>query len=332
MTCGNIDFKEIAQGNIANGSQDDFELFARDLLQAVGFKIVRGPARGADDRKDMIVSEKRTGIIGNTEIRYLVSCKHYAHSKNNKSVGNNDEPDVIGRLRNNQCTGFIGFYSTMPSSALDRELTQSQQLNPKDLEELLIFDKSIIASLLDTNDDSFRLYKRYFPNSYIKNMKRESDSQLYHHKPIIRCQLCQKNLLDDFSGQLVRSVLREPKDGDWDYPIPKVRKICFSCDDCLETIQNDHIGDEFKKWPGEIQIDRISSYASSKRFIKAVMMDVSFINAHEEFMAPSAYSIWNKFVRAMFYFVCRKEEQPKEHPNKRKLPNLMKNIFERYEL
>jgi hypothetical protein len=166
----NVDFREIPQGNISNGDQDAFELFARDLLNAIGFKILKEPARGSDDRKDIIVSEIQRGIVGTSEIKYLVSCKHFAHTKNeNKAVGNDKEPDVVGRMRNNGCKGFIGFYSTIASEALRRELVSSKGINQHEFTELIIFDKAKIVDLLHQNEKTIDIYKRYFPVSFKVN-------------------------------------------------------------------------------------------------------------------------------------------------------------------
>jgi Holliday junction resolvase-like predicted endonuclease len=91
-----LDFKEIPQGNIANGQQDTFELFARDFFEKLGFEILQHPSRGADGKKDLIVMEvikSKTGII---KIKWLVSCKHKAHS--GKSVSEDDEINILERI------------------------------------------------------------------------------------------------------------------------------------------------------------------------------------------------------------------------------------------
>ena len=38
-----LDFKEIAQGNLMNGNQDEFELFCRDFLEFIGYHIISEP-------------------------------------------------------------------------------------------------------------------------------------------------------------------------------------------------------------------------------------------------------------------------------------------------
>ena len=93
-----LDFKEIPEAHIANGKQDTFEMFARDFFETFGFIIEEGPDRGADGGRDLIIKEKRLGILGETEIKWLVSCKHKAHSGN--SVLSTDEQNTYLYKRN----------------------------------------------------------------------------------------------------------------------------------------------------------------------------------------------------------------------------------------
>jgi hypothetical protein len=75
-----LDFKEIPEAHLGSGLQDAFELFARDFLAHLGYQVVEHPARGADGGKDIVLIERRSGVGGETNIRWLVSCKHKAHS------------------------------------------------------------------------------------------------------------------------------------------------------------------------------------------------------------------------------------------------------------
>ena len=43
-----LDFKEIPKAHKVSGLQDTFELFARDFLSFIGYKILTDPDRGAD--------------------------------------------------------------------------------------------------------------------------------------------------------------------------------------------------------------------------------------------------------------------------------------------
>lgn len=91
-----IDFTEVPEANQGDGKQDTFELFARDLLELVGLRVIEGPSRGADGGRDLVVVETRSGSIGESEIRWLVSCKHFARS--GRAVTSDDERDIADRV------------------------------------------------------------------------------------------------------------------------------------------------------------------------------------------------------------------------------------------
>ena len=101
-----LDFKDIPQANVGNGYQDEFELFARDFFEIAGFQIEEGPDRGPDGGRDLIVVEKRSGVLGDSDVKWLVSCKHKAHSGN--SVMEKDEEDIAGRVERFKCLFIMG--------------------------------------------------------------------------------------------------------------------------------------------------------------------------------------------------------------------------------
>ena len=74
-----LNFSEIPAANLANGQQDTFELFARDVLKHIGYQIDVNPDRGRDGGRDIIAIETRTGVGGETKVRWLVSCKHKSY-------------------------------------------------------------------------------------------------------------------------------------------------------------------------------------------------------------------------------------------------------------
>ena len=104
-----IDWTEIPNG-------DSWELFARDFLAELGFVIDIGPGRGADAGRDLVVSEQLRGRLRTKKFTWLVSCKNFAVS--DKSVGPDQENNITDRLKQHDADGFIGFYSTVPSSGL----------------------------------------------------------------------------------------------------------------------------------------------------------------------------------------------------------------------
>lgn len=155
---GALDLKEIPEAQ-SGPERDQFELFARELLISGGFRIVNYPDRGADGGRDLIVEEDRVGPGGTNVIRWLVSCKHKAHS--GKSVTPSDETNVRDRLGTHRCNGFIAFYSTLPSSGLAETLIK---LRP-DFEYLQMDAEVIERKMLDSPRGRI-LAARYTPRSF----------------------------------------------------------------------------------------------------------------------------------------------------------------------
>jgi hypothetical protein len=184
-----LDFKEIPEANSGSGLQDTFELFSRDFLQHLDLKVVEEPGRGADGGKDLIVEEQRNGAIGTSTIRWLVSCKHFAHS--GRSVGGNDEINILERVSAAGCSGFFGFYSTIPSAALNT-LLKSGKI------ETRILDHEAIEHALLRSPSGRQLAERYFPLS--SQRLKPIPAQLFDEMPEIRCEYCGKHLLDPPSG------------------------------------------------------------------------------------------------------------------------------------
>ncbi len=188
-----LDFKEIPEAHIATGKQDTFEMFARDFFEELGFRIIEGPDRGADGGRDLIIEEEREGVLGKTNIRWLVSCKHKAYSGN--SVTDKDDFNIKDRMESNQVEGFIGFYSTLPSSGLQKIIRNSLG------EKGRIFDRENIEKIIiEKNMKS--LMKRYFPNSLKKYEAEEYKiSNILDKYTPLRCKNCGKDLLEkDIQG------------------------------------------------------------------------------------------------------------------------------------
>lgn len=153
-----IDFKEIPSPQ-KGPNRDQFELFSEDFLKTEGFVVVEGVDRGPDGGRDLIVDETRIGPGGKTVVRWLVSCKHQAHS--GTAVSPNDENNIRDRLELHGCQGFIAFYSTVPTSGLSEIL---RSLPPKF--GVIIYNPAAIEEKL-TGAANFRnLAARYFPKSY----------------------------------------------------------------------------------------------------------------------------------------------------------------------
>ena len=62
-----LDFKEIAMAHVGT-ERDQFELFARDFLEAEGFEIVRGPDQGPDARPRPDRTGEASGTRGRVDV------------------------------------------------------------------------------------------------------------------------------------------------------------------------------------------------------------------------------------------------------------------------
>lgn len=191
-----LDFKEIPKAHEANGLQDTFELFSRDFLSFMGYKIITDPDRGADGGVDLIVEEKRTGVGGETNIKWLISCKHKIFS--GKSVSPTDDANIRDRVEANKCQGFVGFYSTLASSGLSKNLE-----GMKDKFEYQIFDKEKIEGQLLYSSEGLKIAERYFPIS-IQEWKKPKPIKIFNSETSIKCENCKKELLEmDTKGIIV---------------------------------------------------------------------------------------------------------------------------------
>ncbi len=153
-----VNFREIPEAHLSSGDQDLFELFARDFLEALGFRILEGPGRGVDRGKDLLISEPIEGTISRQEKIWLVSVKHKAHS--GRSVTDIDDPDPIGRVRKFRAHGFMGFYSTLPSSGLEDTLSRM-----KTDVDVYVFDRGRIEQRLLSEVNLQTVFQQYFPKS-----------------------------------------------------------------------------------------------------------------------------------------------------------------------
>lgn len=219
-----LDFKEIPQANLGSGLQDTFELFARDFLEDVGFQIIQHPDRGADGKKDLIVGEVRNGVGGKTQLRWLVSCKHNAHS--GKSVSDTDEPDIIDRVAAHKCQGFIGFYSTIPATSLNGKLH-----GYSDKIEHMVYDREQIEKELLRHPQGIKLARRYFPISTEKYITQNPKPvQIFNETPVIECDYCGKDLLTTKGGIfVVLSDDKEEKTSKSGYKYYEEKDVYFSC-------------------------------------------------------------------------------------------------------
>lgn len=194
-----IDFKEIKDG-------DTWELFARDFLASQGFVIELDPSRGADGGKDLVVSEQVSGRLHTRKFTWLVSCKHNATS--GKAVGIDDEPNIRERLEQHKCDGFLGFYSTLASTALLDRLSALKM--DSRIQDFTVFDGQKIAGYFYDVGLS-KLALRYFPKSYeaLKPIQQLVDKHVKLECEICGCDWVKEIMLRPQMGIIVNAVSHE---------------------------------------------------------------------------------------------------------------------------
>lgn len=111
-----LDFKEIAKDG------EDLELLIRELALALGYRA-RWSGRGADGGRDLILEETGDPLLGAKTRRWLVSCKHTAHSGGGtgRSVSGEDvgsDGGIVDAVAQHRADGYLLVCSTQPSSAL----------------------------------------------------------------------------------------------------------------------------------------------------------------------------------------------------------------------
>lgn len=147
-----IDFTEIENDHV-------FENFAQNFLRNLGLKIIRNAAIGPDGGVDIICEQpNRYGQIG---YRWLVSCKHYAHS--GKSVGNSDDNANDQRLREYNCNGFMFVYSTAVTESLRQSVERVCQNTNASYK---FFSPWEIENVIIQSPIMYPLMKQFFPVSH----------------------------------------------------------------------------------------------------------------------------------------------------------------------
>ena len=290
-----LNFKEIPQANTGSGEQDTFELFSRDFLEILGYEILQHPDRGADGKKDLIVRESRPGLSGVSHIKWLVSCKHHAHS--GKSVSDADEPNIIDRTSVHDCNGFIGFYSTIPSTSLG---TNFEGLKKKI--EIQSFDREQIEKILLETPQGLKLASRYFPKSLSKYaIENPKPAKIFSGDLSINCEYCEKNLLVEKSGLFVL-LKRAPKVRGEEYAYIKAY---FSCKtgNCDDILKNKYSHDEMliDEWSD------ISDYLTPLGYIKKLIAWLNSIQIGGERVEGEAFEKLKKILLNSFPYISREQ-------------------------
>ena len=291
-----IDFKEISKKG------EVWELFARDFLSEIGFYVESSIDRGPDGKKDLIISEHLKGSLSNYKFKWLVSCKHFANRKSANSVREEDEPNILERVKSFKCDGFIGFYSTVPSSGLNTRLTQLKENGG--IKDYRVFDYKLIESYLITAGYS-ELLLRYFPLSYkiVKPLHLVFD----HYLPL-ECQYCHTDLLkkiyeDTFTGLIAfvyKSETITNENGESIY-VEMNEDIYWACKgECDERIENRlRLKKKSTGW------EDIDDLVIPAHYVKWVLVVMNGIEKGKAKYTPEAYKKLKYFIMALSQKVMR---------------------------
>ncbi|ASF45448.1 restriction endonuclease [Methylovulum psychrotolerans] len=289
-----LNFKEIPEAHVATGLQDTFELFARDFLSFMGYKIITDPDRGADGGVDLIIEEKRTGVGGETIIRWLVSCKHKAHS--GRSVSPDDDGNISDRVLANSCQGFIGFYSTLSSSGLSGNLEGMKQRI-----EYQIFDREKIEKELVHSARGLELAERFFPISLAAwKTENPEPAKIFADSPSLKCKTCGKELFDGKDKGII--TLWQRKRTDYENEPEYFEYIFWTCRGHCDKSLSQHIRskrtDLIDGWEdiGDVMMPTV--------FIKWIM---SVLNEQRggTVYSDDAFKDLKEFLLNVYPFVCR---------------------------
>lgn len=289
-----LDFKEIPQASGGGGLQDTFELFSRDFFEILGYEIIQHPDRGADGKKDLIIQESRTGVSGITKIKWLVSCKHYAHG--GKAVSDTDEPNICDRISVHDCDGFIGFYSTLPATSLGNNF---EGLKKKT--NIQSFDKEQIEKILLETPQGLKLASRYFPTSYEKyKVENPKPAKIFSIEPSINCEYCDKNLLESKTGIFV--MLCKPNtEGCKQNPY---EEAYFSCNgNCDHILKNKYLQIEnyTPRWV------YITDYLTPNGYIRRIMDWLNLLGLEYEKVEKNAFVKLKKLFFNSFPHISREQ-------------------------
>lgn len=295
-----LDFKEIPQANKVNGLQDAFELFSRDFLEILGYEILQNPDRGADGKKDLIIRESRIGVSGVTQIKWLVSCKHFAHS--GKSVSDIDEPNITDRLKVHDCHGFLGFYSTLPATSLNNNFE-----GLKKTIEIQSFDRGRIEKFLFESPKGLKLASRYFPVSFKKfSIENPKPAKLFSDDICINCEYCDSNLLSNKKKGIGILVLLQKikEDEAGNFKLKEYENAYFTCKGNCDLILKS------KYFQSSRYVDSwidISDFLTPVGFLKKQMAWFNGIVNENEKIEGQAFVKLKKLFLSTFPYIAREQ-------------------------
>ena len=171
-----IDYKELPKDG------NKFEQLVREILLFQGLSP-HWTGKGPDGGRDIIVEETSKGIIKSFKRKWLVQCKHFAHSES--SVGVSKIPSVVDDCKRVGANGYLLACSTQPSSETINKLSEIENNIQNNLvtsywdsvhiEKLLMQPKGFGLSHIffpkSMSDTPWKVYNRNAPNRWAAHYK-----------------------------------------------------------------------------------------------------------------------------------------------------------------
>lgn len=149
-----LDFQELGVDG------QDFELMIRELLFMKGLRVYWS-GKGPDGGRDLLCIERRDSFFSADEKKWLIQCKHNAHS--GKSVGVAELDNIVDSCEQHDADGYILVCSTQPSSGVVNRL-EAITNNPKNNIIATYWDAVKIEQILST-PNLWRVAQRFMPVS-----------------------------------------------------------------------------------------------------------------------------------------------------------------------
>jgi len=135
-----------------------------------------------------------------------------------------------------ECDGFIGFYSTLPSTSLGSNLGGLQRKM-----EIQSFDKERIEKILFESPQGLKLASRYFPLSFQRySIENPKPVKIFADELSVNCEYCNSNLLsEEKKGMGIFVFLQKVEEEEGIYYFKEYQKAYFSCKgECDRILKN----------------------------------------------------------------------------------------------
>jgi hypothetical protein len=206
-----LDFRDLSDDGT------EFEFLVQELLQEMGMHAERTGA-GQDKGVDIIAQENLNDMIGAPIYKkYVVQCKHFAHS--GKSVGVAHIHDVIDTITQQNANGYLLVTSTDITSSLKEKLEflkknsnaiSIEYWDKISLEKMLMQHPALVTKYFPTR---FNRIKITIPKFKSKKSRYCKDLVLSHFKEFVGIKYIPKlyvrrNIEDQFYNNLISPALR----------------------------------------------------------------------------------------------------------------------------